>query len=170
MAGRNTSETLQSDWIMPPMYGGITCLAATSTEVDLDLTTIAGTPAKANVTAGMDDYNPNPEGHYLSLQADGGDVYVAFADTLAHLGTLSTTAVSTVTANAAVTRFTATGTIKIPNGTTLQVKLPIGTGHHASGQRGRGPLLAEPVPRIPLRERRHGDSTGLAIEPVKGHG
>lgn len=123
---RNTAETLQSDWIMPPMYSGITCLSASSTEVDLDLTTIAGTPAKSGLTVGGDDYNPNPIGHYLSLQADGGDVYVAFADQLAHLGTLSTTAVTTVTSNKAGTTSTVTGVVRIPNGTTLQVKLPWG--------------------------------------------
>lgn len=126
MAGRNTSETLQSDWIMPPMVGGIICFAATSTEVDVDLTLIAGTPAKSNVGANADDYNPNPTGHYLSLLADGGDIYVAFAAASASLGTLSTTAVTTVSGVAPAATNTATGTIKIPNGTTLQVKLPGG--------------------------------------------
>lgn len=123
---RLANETHQSDWIMPPMNGGVTCLAASSTEVDVDLQSLAGTPAKAALTVGNEDYNPNPIGHYLNLQADGGDVYVCFADSLAHLGSLSTTATSTVTSNKATTTSTAGGTVKIPNGTTLQVKLPIG--------------------------------------------
>lgn len=125
MAGRSSNETLQSDWIMPPMLGGISCFAAGTSEVDVDLTKLAGSPAKSAINQGADDWNPNPMGHYLTLEADGADIYVAFAATLAALGTLSTSAVTTVTAGVPAATSTATGTIKIPNGTVMQFKLPV---------------------------------------------
>lgn len=127
---RATNETHQSDWIMPPMAPHATtppavcALAATTTAVIVDLTTMWGTAAKAGLTPGNEDYNPNPIGHYLNVQADGGDIYIAFGADVASLAGISATAVSTVAANAITA--VAGGTLKIPNGSTLPVKIPIG--------------------------------------------
>lgn len=118
-------ETLQSDWIAPPIVAGVVALAATSTEVDVDLTTMPGSPMNTNINQGADGFNPNCIGHYLTLQADGGDIYVALGPSLGGstgLGHLTTTQNATVGSN----KITVSNndTIKIPNGTTLQVKLP----------------------------------------------
>ncbi len=131
MAGRNTSETRQSDWIMPPMAfaGGanpaVCALAASTAQVTVDLTSMWGTAANVNLNISNEDYNPNPIGHYLSLQADGGDIYIAFSGTVANLtggNAIDPNAVSTVSGNAiAAVRG---GCLKIPNGYIAQFKLP----------------------------------------------
>lgn len=133
MPGRNTNETYQSDWIMPPMTAAsgatpaVCPLAASTGQVTVDLTTMWGTAAKSGLTAGNEDFDPDPIGHYLSLQADGADIYVAFGPDVGSLtggNALSATAVCTVTNNAIVK--VVGGTLKITNGFTAQFKLPIG--------------------------------------------
>jgi hypothetical protein len=122
-------QTRQADWIEPPMFGGITALTIGTTAVIIDLTTMAGCPGiqtagDAEVYGGS---NPNPLGHYITLQADGGDIYVAFGDTTGHLAAVSTTAVSTVASNNLSAKSTANGVAKIFSGTQQQFKLPIGS-------------------------------------------
>lgn len=101
----------QTNWIMPPMFtagvtgatgqtysasGPIVLGVTTGTPTILDLTTICGTPAKAPVSQGHDDWNPNPLGHRLLMQADGDNIYFAFGDSPASLATISPTAVTAV--------------------------------------------------------------------------
>ncbi len=149
MAGRHTNETHQSDWIMPPMAPHATtppavcALSASNTAVVVDLTTMWGTAAKAGLTAGNEDYNPNPIGHYLSIQADGGDIYVAFGADAASLAGLSTSAVSTV-ANNKITAV-AGATMKIPNGYTFQTKIPVGAPPTAAQSDNADPGLYSPA-------------------------
>ncbi len=126
MSGVNSrfKETFQSDWIMPPTVGGIVALAVTSTEVDIDLTTVPGHPDMPG-TIGSDGYNPNPIGHYVSLTADGCDVYVAFGPSVGGstgLGHLTTSQNATVATNAVTV--SNNDTFKIPNGVTVYFKLP----------------------------------------------
>lgn len=126
-----SEATRQSDWIEPPMFSGITCLTATSTIAIVDLTSMSGSPGNQvngtdiSVYGGKD---VNPIGHYLTLEADGADIYVIFSDTVGHISGISnTTGVSTITNNLLVTSSTATGVIKIFNGTIQQFKLPTGS-------------------------------------------
>lgn len=129
MAG--DEQTRQSDYIMPPINGGITCLAASTAAVTVDLTTMSGSPGNQVNGADVSIYggkNVNPLGHYITLQADGGDVYIAFGDTVGHLSSIANvTQVSTVTNNALVTSSTANAVVKIPIGTQQNFKLPVGS-------------------------------------------
>lgn len=109
--------------ILPPIAGAAgtapaaTCLAAGTVQVTVDLTTIPGSPVNAALAAGNDAYNPNPLGHFLFLQADGADIYVAFGPSVASLtggNALSASAVSTV-ANNVVTPV-AGGCVLVKNG------------------------------------------------------
>lgn len=144
---RLSNESLQYMWTMPPMLTkavnsgtgqylatGPTVLAATTAPVVVDLTTICGTGAKASVPVGAEDYDPNPIGHFLYMQADGDDIYYCFGSDVTTIGTISPTAVSTVTANLAVTTFTATGCLRLPQGILLPYKLPVGSPPPGSPQ------------------------------------
>jgi hypothetical protein len=123
------------------MYGGILALAASSSLVIVDLSSMAGCPA--NMVNGTDvepigGRNPNPIGHYISMQADGTDIYVAFGDTVGHLtGITVTTDVTAVAANQPAAAFTATGLIKLVKDIApIRVKLPI--GQNPNGQKPWG--------------------------------
>jgi hypothetical protein len=161
MTARLTAESQQADWVMPPMFttgatgstagapGGVgqtypptgpVVVQLNTTPIIIDLTTMCGTGAKAAVTQGADDWNPNPAGHYLTLEADGDDIYYAFGDSVAALGTITPTAVTAVQAGttgptgALLAPFTAgstlgggtTGCLKLPNNTSKDFKLPVG--------------------------------------------
>ena len=107
----------QTNWIYPPIYrlgvtGGATgstipvgqtyaasgpiTLGCTTTPIIVDLTTLCGPPVKASVPQGNENWSPTPLGHRIAMQADGDNVYVAFGDSLAALGTISPTAVTAV--------------------------------------------------------------------------
>jgi hypothetical protein len=158
-----TDAQQQSDWIMPPMFttgatGGVTgstvpvgeiypatgptVLACSTTVVVVDLTTICGSGAKARVQQGNDDWNPDPICHYLTLEADGDDIYFAFGDSVANVVGISPTQVTAVQAGTtgptgqALNPFTSSGgtvgggtvgCLKIPNNTSKDYKLPLGT-------------------------------------------
>ncbi len=167
MTARLTAETQQSDWVMPPMFTtgvtggtagsvnaqgvvvgvgqtypptGPSVFACNTTPVVLDLTTICGTGAKARVPLGNDDWNPDPIAHYITLEADGDDIYYAFGDSVAAVGTIQPTAVTAIQSGAtgptgmALAAFTAgstlgggtTGCLKLPNNTSKDFKLPVG--------------------------------------------
>lgn len=118
-----------------PLAVGVT----TGTTTYLDLTSISGPPTKASVPQGMDDWSPNPTGHRIFMQPDGDNVYVAFGDAPATIGTLSatiTTAIDggTITGSTgkAAAAFTQTGStasaaMKLINGTVYgPFEIPVG--------------------------------------------
>lgn len=117
-----------ADTVWPPAYGSITCFAVSAGVSVIDLTTMSGHPG--NSVNGPDQgpmsgTDPNPIGHYITLLADGGDVYIAFCDTSAHALAVTVAGVSTVTGgNQLVTPFTATGTWKIPSGDRQSFLIP----------------------------------------------
>lgn len=135
------------------MYGGIVCVAVTSTVSVIDLTTMAGDPARGQGQAAQgtqtgDNANPNPLGHFLTLVADGSvSIYVGFFDTYAHAAAASTSATTALQANtndsnnvdALVSSFTATGTIPIPAGGSMTAKLPAGALAQVSPTGGKSP-------------------------------
>ena len=94
--------TRQSDYILPPRKGAISVVAVTSTSAASTMATYGQTALTSGVNYGS---------HYWSFQADGTDVYIAFS-----------TATLTVD-DTATGALAATLCAKIPNGTTLQVKL-----------------------------------------------
>jgi hypothetical protein len=109
-----TEPTRQSDEIIPPLYGtagaSLVCLPVTTGVLIVDMTSLAQTPALPQTTAKAQEHT-NPIGQYMTLIADGGPVYVAFAATTTLLASLSTTATSTVTQSGAAA-------FQIPNGGT----------------------------------------------------
>lgn len=139
----------QTNWLMPPMFtAGVTgptgqtyaaagpiVLAATTTPTIIDLSTICGTPAKAAVPQGNDDWNPNPLGHRLLMQADGDNIYFAFGDSVASLAAISPTVVTGVTGASygasALSTFTQSGGTSgcaklVKDALPLPIELPIG--------------------------------------------
>ncbi len=175
MGQRLSYESSQADWVMPPMYttgatgnsgattgatGGTSAVSlgqtypatgpnvfgATTAPSILDLTTICGTGAKARVPLGNDDWNPDPIAHYITLEADGDDIYVAFGDSPTIMGSINPAYVSTIDGGTITgktgaasnpfassggtlgsTAGASTGCIKIPNNTSRDFKLPVGT-------------------------------------------
>lgn len=109
--------------ILPPIAGAsgtapaAICLAAGTGQVTVDLTSLPGSQLNAALAPGNDAYNPNPLGHFLFLQADGADIYVAFGPTLASLtgGNALAPATPSTVANNVVTPV-AGGCILLKNG------------------------------------------------------
>lgn len=130
----------QTNWLQPPMYrggmtgntlGGGTLVSLGQTwppsgpivvavtfgaPVIIDLTTVCGTGSKASVGSGQDDYNPNPIGHNIYIQADGDNLYGVFGDSAASVTGISPTQVTaidggTISGNtgAAIHPFTSSG-------------------------------------------------------------
>src|ERR1019366_2163878 len=99
------SNKIQSDlseYIAPPISGGVVNLTVAQTVVVIDLTSMAGWPG--NQVNGVDvgqvgGKNTSPLAHYITICADGANVYVAFAGLASTLSTLTTTAVTTVVSN-----------------------------------------------------------------------
>ena len=125
-----SEQTRQSDFIEPPMNPGILCLSVSTAAATFDVTGMAGSPGNQVVTGDVSQVggkNVNPIGHYVTLQADGGDVYIAFGATTASLSAVATTAVTTIANNALATSNTGNGVVKIPSGTERAFKLPLGS-------------------------------------------
>ena len=113
-----TEATRQSDWILPPRAGKMAVLSATSTPVSIDLRTIGTT---TDTFASADGNHPyGPVGHYVSLYADGGDVYVNFGSTSGSVTGANVPDPTVTGVNAAK------GCWKILKDTALQVKLAVG--------------------------------------------
>ena len=169
MGQRLSHESQQADFVMPPMYTtgatgntgfttgagnttplgqtypptGPSIFAVNTTPTVLDLTSICGTGAKARVVQGTDDYDPDPIGHYFTMQADGDDIYYVFSDSVGgglNMGVTAVTAIDggTITgatgkASAPLTSTGGTlgggtiGAVKLPNNTSKDFKLPVGT-------------------------------------------
>lgn len=135
--------TKQADWIIPMMAkttpnSGIACgaaLAVTTTAGVVDLTSIPGPPPGA---IGANTVNPNPLGHYVDFQADGGDVYVIFGAALADVTGTQKPAPATVNAvNGSGVITPAVGVcMKIASGTTATFKLHDGPGSDSSATYG----------------------------------
>jgi hypothetical protein len=103
MSGQ-TEATRQSDYITPPRKGGISVVAVTSTSAATTMATYGQVTYTAGTTISYGS-------HYWNFQADGNDVYIAFSNATLTVDDTATGALA------------ATLCAKIPNGTTLQVKL-----------------------------------------------
>jgi hypothetical protein len=132
---RQNNEAQQWFYELPPMVKGsgteTACFnfAAGQSAVIVDLTSYpVGTQAKASITIGNDDYNPNPTGHFLYLEAQGCDIYVAFGPSFASLSGISATAVSTVNGSTGVITPVTGGTFCIPQGKAVRWKIPPSQG------------------------------------------
>lgn len=126
-----SEQARQSEYFACPIYGGVVAVTASATPVIVDMTTMAGWPGKQtsgaepSVVGGAD---PNPLGHYLTLQADGADVYVVFGKTVANLASISVTSdVTAVNTNSLANSYTATGVTIIPNKQQANYKIPVGS-------------------------------------------
>jgi hypothetical protein len=115
-------ESMKSDWIMPPIVGGIGALAVTNVVSIIDLTTFPGSPANSTITVGADGYNPNPIGHFLSMIPDGGDIYIAFGPNVTSVTNVSTTAGGSLTGN--TYKLSGNDTYLVPNKTPIPIMLP----------------------------------------------
>jgi hypothetical protein len=125
-----TEPTRQSDEILPPIVGSILVLPLTASVLIVDLTSLAQSAALPSSTVKGSE-NINPLGQYLTFIGDGS-WNCAFAGTAAALLGLSTSATSTVSQSAGSTQYqipggnTANGTILIPGGTPLHLRMPPG--------------------------------------------
>ena len=106
----------QSDWVLPPnvdLSGNPNCaaLSASTAAAVADLTTL---PLPYNVYDATEAARkPNPMGHYINLQAQGGDVYVIFGPSM---GSLKAGLISGFTITNAGTGFTSAPTIGFTGG------------------------------------------------------
>ena len=78
----------------------------------------------ALLDASNDAYNPNPTGHFIYLEAQGADCYVAFAAAYADLSAISATTPSTVAGGTGVVTGVAGGTFCIPQGKAVRWRIP----------------------------------------------
>ena len=131
----------------------------------VDLTKCPGTRAKVSITAGMDDYNPNPLGHFLYLEAQGCDIYVALGPTFASLASLSATAVSTVNGTDGTPTQVAGGSFCIPQGKGG----PVAACRRAKGNSNNLQILAlfSPARFLGWDHRRRRDERNTSNIPVK---
>lgn len=78
-----SNASRQANYVAPPRRGQILCLAVTTSTAFVDLTTEVNTKLGADEIAGTTQ--PGKErlfcGRYLTLTAEGGDVYVALSQT-----------------------------------------------------------------------------------------
>lgn len=131
---RENNEAQQFFHELPPMMpatGTLTAtmnFAATTSVAIVDLTQCPGTRARASISIGSDDYDPNPTGHFLYLEAQGCDIYVAFGPTFASLASLSATAVSTVDGTTGKPTQVAGGSFCIPQGKAVRWRIPPSQG------------------------------------------
>ena len=108
-----TEATRQGDWLTPPRAGQISVYSVTSTTASQDLRLCGQqTPNISSPTQQV----PGLPGHYVALQADGGDVYIITGPTAA-----SVTGANAPSSTAAGTNATG-GCVKIPSGFTAQFK------------------------------------------------
>src|SRR5271165_3288739 len=121
--------TSQSDTVWPPTAGSVVVLPVSTSIVVVDLTGCPG--STVDQTSGPDQSGAsgaakNPLGRYVTFEADGGDVYVVLASSLAIANSVSVTTGASVTNNALVTTNVATGMWKIANGSQVSWLLPPG--------------------------------------------
>ena len=127
-----TEATRQSDWLLPACVdasGNPNCVAVsvTTSAAALDLTTRPVPPGfyDAHIAA----VEPNPLGHYVNFQAQGGDVYLIFGPTFASVtaGNVPVPGTTNTVSNSTGAVTMAKGVcIWVPQGQTLGAKLPVG--------------------------------------------
>lgn len=140
----NNDAARQADWVMPMHVdasgnpAGI-AVAVTTSVVAVDLTTMPGLPGTwpTNVTTA----NPNPLGHILDIEAEGGDVYAVCGPTFASVtGANAPVPGTTNTVNGGTGAVTLAKGIcmHIPAGTTRPFRLPEGNIGSGGGPFGSG--------------------------------
>lgn len=147
-----TEQTQQSDFIQPMMAnksatGTVAgwALATSTTAVVVDLTTLPGLPD--TFTSEQRAYDPNPLGHFVTLQAEGVDAYVIFGTDAASVSSGNApvaTTTNTVTAN--VPALAAGVCMYIPAGQERAFKLGnLATSRNTNTTTGEGYGSASPM-------------------------
>lgn len=135
--------TRQSDEILPPIDGSIVCLPVTTTMLVVDLTSMAQSaalPSSGSNPTVKGTEHTNPLGQYLSMIADGNNVYLAFADNSDDFGSINTTNTSTVTQSGAAayqipSGNTANSMLLLPSNFWAHFRMPPGpSGNASTGQ------------------------------------
>ena len=141
MSGQCES-TRQSDCILPMMVdasgnpNGISVACSTSV-VGVDLTTVPGFPGTYDAAHTVADNNPI--GHYVDIEADGGDVYVLFGPSLASVtGANAPAPAFTNTIASGVVTMAKGACVHVPSGTTKSFKLPRGAVGGPNAPQGQG--------------------------------
>lgn len=130
-------STWTSSWGLPMLAGtdgkvAAAVLAATATAANIDLTTVPARPA--GYSANSKDLDPNPLGHYLTVENDGANaLYVVFGPTAASVSAANVPAAATTGTNVAGL------CLSIPAGTVARFKLPAGDMFSAAGIGGNSP-------------------------------
>ena len=125
-----TETTRQSDEILPPIAGSIVCLPVTNSLLIVDLTTMPQTAALPQSTVKGSEHT-NPLGQYLTLIADAA-CNVAFAAganraaAVTNLGSLSTSATSTISGSTGAITLAGTETIALTAGVPMHLRMPPG--------------------------------------------
>lgn len=83
-----TEATRQFYWTLPPLTdatgtSNVAVLPVTFAPSIVDLTTVPGVPT--TVDRSIQALEPNPEGHFITMIAQGGDIYYTFGSTYASL-------------------------------------------------------------------------------------
>lgn len=130
----------QFNWIMPMMVdpkaavanAGIgAALAAGTAALACDLCSVPGLPSAFANQPDPKGFGANPLGHFVHLQAQGGDCYVIFGPTFASVtgaNAPAPAAVNTVNGSTGVVTQIVGLCIYLPAGSTLSFKLPRGPG------------------------------------------
>ena len=168
-------QTRQSDWVLPMMAAGSTVngatigmpagavLAATTVVAAIDLTTLPGLPVDWPANDGGTSLPPL--GHYLSLEAEGGDVYVLFGPTYASVTGANAPNAATNSAVSGAGALTQTKgmCVHVPQNGEKAYKLPLGPQYAAGGPKaGAGNASTIPGANSPARFLAYVTKTGTA--------
>jgi hypothetical protein len=121
--------TSQSDMVLAPVAGSIVCLPATTAIAVVDMT---GLPGNVSIqTTGPDQSGAsgkdvNPLGRFITVEADGADIYCAFAPSLAVANSLSVTTGASISSNLLVATSVVFGMWKVSSGDKQSWYLPAG--------------------------------------------
>lgn len=126
-------QTRQVDWVLPPVVDS----SGNPNSVAISVTGTAGAADLSSMPypAGLYDVSttaqlPNPLGHYVSFAAQTADIFVMFGPTFASVtGANKPVAATTNTVSGSTGVVTMAKGVcwLIPSGTTLRVKLPLGS-------------------------------------------
>ncbi|HEY6783598.1 MAG TPA: hypothetical protein VI159_01530 [Gemmatimonadales bacterium] len=105
--------TRQADFITPPRAGQITALAVTTVAASASLLTMGNQTANQ---ANANTLNIGLPGHYITLYADGGDVYILFGPDQASVSSGNAPSPTATGANATGACFV------IPTGVAMNVR------------------------------------------------
>lgn len=128
-----SEQSAQADWILPPMVDGsgnpncvVVSVSATAQLVDLSTMPVSPYPSSQGT---VQQPSSNPLGHYVRIEADGGDVYALFGPSPASLltGNVPLASVTnTISGTTGAITAAKQTCCHIPSGTYKDFKLPAG--------------------------------------------